>query len=120
MAIAEEPAFAWYQLQGRESALLLVVSAVFVGLCLVATLRDEGAQPVPVQSHTMAPARVYVNRAEIAELAALPGIGPRKAERILQARATSPITSLEELAKAAGGIPKASLERIAPYVRFEP
>lgn len=120
MAVTTEPAFAWYQLQGREAALLLVVGAVFVGLCVVATLRQEDARPLALQSHNVAPARIYVNRAEIAELAALPGIGPRKAERILQARATAPITSLEELARAAGGIPKASQDRLKPYVSFEP
>lgn len=65
------------------------------------------------------PARVYVNKAGVAELSALPGIGPKKAERIIEARKKAPIDSLEQFAKAAGGVSAASLERMKPFVSFE-
>lgn len=64
------------------------------------------------------PARVYVNKAGIAELSALPGIGAKKAEKIIEARNKAPIENLEQLAKAAGGISAANLERMKPFVDF--
>ena len=114
-----EPEFAWYRLQGREIAVLLALGALLIGLSAWAYFR-KGAEFEPkVQSHELAPARVNVNTASQAELTALPGIGERKAEKIVAARAALPIHSLEELAKAAGGIPQKDLERMQPYVVFE-
>ena len=65
------------------------------------------------------PAKVYVNKAGIAELSALPGIGAKKAEKIIDARKRAPIESFDQLAKAAGGVSAANLERMKPFVSFE-
>lgn len=113
-----EPAFAWYRLEGRESALLLVVALLVVGLSSLVALTSPAPTPVAITSSTPPPALVYVNRAGVAELASLPGIGVRKAERIVEARKTAPITTMDEMAKAAGGIPQTSRDRMAPFVRF--
>lgn len=118
MESGTEPAFAWYRLEGRESALLLVVALLAVALCTLVAVTSPAPTPVTVTSGTAAPALVFVNRAGVAELASLPGIGVRKAERIVEARKSAPITNMDEMAKAAGGIPQASRERMAPFVRF--
>jgi DNA uptake protein ComE-like DNA-binding protein len=115
----DEPEFAWYRLQAREIAVLLVLGAVLIGLSAWAYFHDSGFKQLKVQSQELPAARVNVNTASQAELTALPGIGERKAERIVTARATAPIHSLTELAKAAGGIPQKDLERMRPYVVFE-
>lgn len=119
MQTTPEPAFAWYQLQGREAALLLATACLLIGLSgAVFLTRDEPAPPA-AKSADMPPAMVHVNRAGVAELSSLPGIGTRKAERIIESRKAAPIRSMDELARAAGGIPQASRERMAPFVRFE-
>ncbi|MCB9935778.1 MAG: helix-hairpin-helix domain-containing protein [Planctomycetes bacterium] len=116
---ADEPEFAWYRLQGREIAVLLALGALLAGLSAWAWLHDSGFQQPAVESRELPPARVNVNSATVAELTALPGIGERKAEKIVAARAATPIRSLQELAAAAGGIPAKDLERMRPYVVFE-
>jgi len=115
----QEPGFAWYRLQGREIAVLLVLGGALIGLSLWAWFSDRAFVDPPVHSRELAPARVNVNTAGVAELTALPGIGERKAEKIVQARAAAPIRSLDELSAAAGGIPAKDLERAKPFVVFE-
>jgi competence ComEA-like helix-hairpin-helix protein len=115
----DEPEFAWYRLQGREIAVLLAMGALLVGLSAWAYLRNDTEFEPQHESHEVAPARVNVNTASEAELTALPGIGERKAEKIVAARKAAPIHSLEELAKAAGGIPGKDLERMRAYVVFD-
>lgn len=114
------PAFAWYRLHGREAAALCVLLLAFAVLAGVALAHRGVTREVEFKSRTLPAARVYVNRAGVSELAALPGIGPRKAERIIEARAKAPITDLASLARAAGGISAANLERMRPYVEFGP
>jgi len=115
----DEPEFAWYRLQGREIAVLLALGTLLIGLSAWAYFHNSAEFDPRVESHELAPARVDVNHASQAELTALPGIGERKAEKIVAARKAAPIHSLEELAKAAGGIPQKDLERMSPYVVFE-
>ncbi|MBZ0137014.1 MAG: helix-hairpin-helix domain-containing protein [Planctomycetes bacterium] len=112
----DQPDFAWYRLQGREIAVLIVLGALLVALTSWAWLRDAGFKEVPVRHTELPPARVNVNTASVGELTALPGIGERKAEKIVNAR---PISTLDELADAAGGIPAKDLERMKDYVVFE-
>lgn len=114
------PAFAWYRLQAREAAALCVLLLAFAVLAGVALMQRGVTREVEISSRSLPAARVYINRAGAAELAALPGIGPRKAERIIEARAKAPISDLTGLAKAAGGISAANLERMAPFVEFSP
>jgi competence protein ComEA len=58
---------------------------------------------------------IDVNRAPVEELQKLPGIGPRLAQRILDARAKSPFKSIEDLRRV-GGIGPKTLEKLRPFV----
>ena len=113
------PAFAWYRLHAREAAVLLVLLLLFGGLATAAMLSRGRTREVSVTNEEPPPARVHVNKAGIAELSALPGIGAKKAEKIIEARKHAPIENPEQLAKAAGGISAANLERMKPFVSFE-
>ncbi|CAG0966011.1 hypothetical protein PLCT2_01041 [Planctomycetaceae bacterium] len=113
------PAFAWYRLHAREAAALLVLLLVFSGLATAAMLTRGRTRDVGISHEEPPPAKVHVNKAGIAELSALPGIGAKKAEKIIEARKRAPIESLDQLAKAAGGVSAANLERMKPFVSFE-
>jgi len=115
----DEPDFAWYRLQGREIAVLIAIGALLVGLTTWAWIRDSGFKEVPVTHDELPAAKVNVNTATLGELTALPGIGEAKAERIVNARRARRIRSLDELAKAAGGVPAKELARMNDYVVFE-
>lgn len=115
----DEPDFAWYRLQGREIAVLIALGVLLVGLTTWAWLRDTGFKDVPVTHTELPAARVNVNTASAGEMTALPGIGERKAEKIVNARKAQPIQNLDELAKAAGGIPAKDLKRMKEYVVFD-
>jgi len=112
------PAFAWYRLHAREAAALLVLLLVFGGLATAAMLTRGRTREVSVTHEEPPPAKVHVNKAGIAELSALPGIGAKKAEKIIDARKHAPIENLDQLAKAAGGISAANLDRMKPFVDF--
>ena len=65
------------------------------------------------------PPAVAVNRAEAAELIALPGIGPVLAERILQDRKMhGRFLTLSDLKRVKGVTPKV-LEKVKGLVRFD-
>lgn len=115
----DEPDFAWYRLQGREITVLVVLGALLAGLTIWAWWRDTGFRDVPLTHTELPPARVNVNTASPGELTALPGIGERKAEKIVNARKSQPIRNLDELAKAAGGIPARDIDRMKEYVVFD-
>ena len=46
--------------------------------------------------------KVNINTASQAELEALPGVGPKLAQQIIQARQQKPFTSVEDLDKVPG------------------
>lgn len=91
---------------------------VFGGLATAAMLTRGRTREVSVTHEEPPPAKVHVNKAGIAELSALPGIGAKKAEKIIDARKHAPIENLDQLAKAAGGISAANLDRMKPFVDF--
>ena len=63
--------------------------------------------------------QVSVNRVSVPELAALPGIGPVLAERILQDRKLhGRFLTLTDLKRVKGITPKA-LEKLQRYLRFD-
>jgi len=77
-----------------------------------ATLRPERRAPVAV--------RVPLDRASLAELRLLPGIGPERAEAIVLHRVRAgPPARLEDLLEVPG-IGSRTLAAIAPYVRVGP
>lgn len=115
----DQPEVAWYRLQRGEIVVLMLLVVVVASLTTWAWVHERAPRD-PAKTHTELPAaRVNVNAAGESELSALPGIGERKAQRIIEARKAAPIQSLDELAKAAGGIPRRDLDRMAPFVVFE-
>jgi DNA uptake protein ComE-like DNA-binding protein len=115
-----EPAFSVARLHGAEAAALIVAALVLAGLTVLSAVREQGEAAASFSHGEAAPARIEVNRASLAELSALPGLGPRKAQRVIEAREKAPIRDLAGLARAAGGLPRAQQERMAPFVEFAP
>ena len=59
------------------------------------------------------------NRADAAELASLPGIGPALAQRIVEERARGPYKSVDDLLRV-NGIGEKTLAKLRPRMRVEP
>ncbi len=78
---------------------------------------DHAVGPLPQASATLAPAaKVNINTADIAQLEALPGIGPTLAQRIVAYReAHGPFASIDDLVHVPG-IGPATLERLRPWI----
>jgi len=76
-----------------------------VGLLCGLVLLGTGATAAPSGSE-MGGSKVNVNTASAAELASLPGIGPSKAQAIVEHRAKEPFTRAEDLRKVKGIGPK--------------
>ena len=79
----------------------------------VASMSDQPSAAVPKRSHK---GLLDLNRATEEDFDALPGIGPRLAERILEYRKSAgAFHSLDEL-RAVKGIGKKTFERIRPLI----
>jgi competence protein ComEA len=59
--------------------------------------------------------QIDINRASVEELATIPHIGAKKAERIVAYRLTKPFASIDELVAVKGIGPK-MLAKVRPYV----
>lgn len=93
--------------------LLIVLLAVAIGG--TAVLR-AGRVPVAAEPAAWPDMRLDVNSALATEFNALPGIGPRLAERLAADREVNgPYGSVEELTRVRGIGPKL-VQRIGPYV----
>jgi competence protein ComEA len=97
---------------------LLVAAVIAAGLGAAAWLR---AGRVPVASGgSMPDVRLDLNRATVAELVVLPGLGQKLAERVVADRTDrGPYRAVEELARVQG-INAAMVERVAPYLAVNP
>jgi competence protein ComEA len=62
--------------------------------------------------------RIAIHTATSEELQKLPGIGPKLADRILEARQREPFKVLEDLRRVSGIGPK-TLEKLRPHLSFE-
>lgn len=62
--------------------------------------------------------RIDINQATAAELQRLPGIGPKRAQLIVEERHRSPFTSIEQLRRIPGIGPK-TMEKLRPYITVE-
>ena len=83
------------------------------GSSLLASMSDQPSAAVPKRSHK---GLLDLNRATEEDFDALPGIGPRLAERILEYRKSAgAFHSLDEL-RAVKGIGKKTFERIRPLI----
>lgn len=77
------------------------------------------ARPTPAREAPADPAlRVDLNAADADALARLPGIGPVRAQRILERRAKHPFRSVADLAAVRGIGPKL-VARLKPWVKVE-
>ncbi len=97
---------------GSDSAMELRLfdgASVFVG-------RAEGGPPSRPQpiSH-----RIDLNRASAAELVALPGIGPGRAQALIEARAARPVASLQDVVDR-GIWPHSAAEQVQAFVGVAP
>jgi competence protein ComEA len=61
---------------------------------------------------------IDINQAPAAELQRLPGVGPKRAQLIIEERQKRPFASIEELRRVSGIGPK-TLERLRPYIAVE-
>ena len=75
------------------------------------------AAAAPKKSDTLAEP-LDLNRASPEELQRLPGIGPKLAQRIVEARAKAPFKSVDELRRV-GGIGPKTLEKLRPLVTIK-
>ncbi len=82
---------------------------------LVPGAEEEADDPSPGGT----PGTVNVNRAGLAELQQLPGIGPVLASRIIEHRRQRGLFSRAEDLLAVSGIGDKTLERLRPWLRFE-
>lgn len=74
--------------------------------------------PPPARPPKLLDAALDVNHASAVELMRLPGVGPRLAERIVQARATGgPFAAFDDLRRVRGLSGK-TLERLRPLLRL--
>jgi competence protein ComEA len=98
--------------------MLLVAAMIAAGLGATAWLR---AGRVPVASGGSVPEmRLDLNRATVAELVVLPGLGQKLAERVVADREQrGPYRTVEELERVQG-VSAALVERVAPYLVVEP
>src|SRR5262245_51873717 len=79
-------------------------------------LRQSPTREHDTQDATTPEAPLDVNRASVPELTRLPGIGPRLAERIVQAR---PFEALDDLVRVEGVRPRL-LARLRPLLMITP
>lgn len=81
---------------------------------------SEAPAPTPTPPPVLADGRVVLNLAGEAELVKLPGVGPKRAQRILEARARlGRFRRVEDLLRVKG-IGRKALAKIAPLVVVDP
>ncbi len=80
---------------------------------LVATIGTAGGGAIVVRAEETT--RIDVNRASVAELTELPGIGPAKAAAIVDERSRKPFSSVDDLARVSG-IGGRMLEQLRDHV----
>lgn len=100
----------------KTNLALLALGTVLAG-ALAAPAAHAAAVDAKAPAAASAAAPVNVNTATIDELTALPGIGEKRAEAILELRKQKGgFKSVDELAEVKG-IGPANLEKLRPYVR---
>jgi competence protein ComEA len=103
--------------EGAQGETVSGPGATAVGAASVAPLPDRPAAVVPKRSRA---GLLDLNRATAEDLDALPGIGPKLAERIMEYRqSVGAFHSLDEL-RDVKGIGKKKFERIRPLVTVTP
>jgi competence protein ComEA len=88
----------------QQQAVVAVLGLVFVALLVRAYLPIWFTKPLPTTHHTSH--TVDLNRASVAELEALPGVGPELASAIVAKRTEQPFANVQELRAIPGLGPK--------------
>jgi competence protein ComEA len=110
---------AWPRSAQLATAFLLGVAATLLIVHCFYAARG-GARPADLENRDEVVYRVDLNRATLAELQQLPGVGPKRAEEIDRYRRThEPFRSVEELRKVPGFGP-ATVERLREFVTVSP
>ncbi len=99
----------------ERTALLFILGVGFAGAGITAFQRIVP----PAHSFSAPAAKISVNRAEAAELVALPGIGPVLAQRIAEDRARNGPYLLAKDLRRVKGITVKTVERIQGLIRFD-
>ncbi|MDR3619847.1 MAG: helix-hairpin-helix domain-containing protein [Paludisphaera borealis] len=98
---------------------LLAFATLLSGLAMLAVGRGARSESEGAVRH--APELVVdLNSAPVEVFSALPGIGPKLAAQIVEARRESPFVSLDDLDRRTRGIGPATVARLAPHLRIEP
>ena len=103
-------------LKRREARTLAILLAAALILLAHRTLVLTRPRTPEVQHAASPPPKVDLNRASLAEIEALPGIGPKAAAEIVSRR---PFQSLADLAQVPGIGPR-GLDRLSAWVRVSP
>lgn len=100
----------------RQSLLLALASLVVVGSSAMTLAASTSTMRHPAAKSTMKIAPVNVNKATMAQLETLPGVGPKIAAEIIKYR---PYKNAKDLETKVKGIGSKTWMEIEPYVRFK-
>ena len=115
----------WFELSGRELRVLLAAACVVLLLLtalqvLRSVFWEQEVKLENVREALSSPHMLDLNSAKEYELTLLPGIGPKRAQAIINYRDShGGFSRLEELAKV-GGIGPKEIERLRPLVMCRP
>ncbi len=110
-------------MSGKMHGLKMGVSSAVLAALLLGTFAEAQAQratkrasaPAAAAETPAAQGVVNVNTATPEQLQLLPGIGPSKAEAIVEARRRQPFASVDQIVRVRG-IGRATLRRLRPYL----
>jgi len=98
-----------------------VLAATVIAAALGLAVESRGVGPPPGDGIVAAPKlQLDPNTAPPQVLGALPQVGPTLVRQLVMARQDRPLTSLEDLHSRVRGLGPATLDQLAPYLRFEP
>jgi competence ComEA-like helix-hairpin-helix protein len=119
----QKPAGNWL-LRRTEQGVAAVLTAAGVAALVAWSIYHSGSQSRTIEIEKAQPQsaqfQVDINKAQWPELATLPGVGRKLAERIVESRQENgPFADLDELRRVRGIGPR-TLESLRPYLRPMP